>query len=168
MPLIQKDSVLSQNLYRHFDESGNLLYVGISLNAINRLAQHRDHAHWFNNIKRVEIETYGTRQEAIEAEKHAIINENPLHNLYRPKAKEQAVKQVDADASRFDLLKRIVHFNPMYSMSGAASALEVGAGKVKEWILSGQLGCIEQGGRRKITGWQLIDFIENLERGDIK
>jgi hypothetical protein len=45
-----------EHLYRHFDKDGTLLYVGISLSAINRLGQHKDNAHWFSSIKRVEIE----------------------------------------------------------------------------------------------------------------
>ncbi len=76
-----------QNLYRYFDAEGVLLYVGVSLNAINRLGQHKNNAHWFGDIARVDIEQFETRKNALDAEKKAIIKENPLHNLYRPKVK---------------------------------------------------------------------------------
>jgi hypothetical protein len=68
-------------LYRHFDDEGRLLYVGISLSAITRLAQHRSASHWSRAIVRVEIEHFDTRREALMAEAKAIIEERPLHNI---------------------------------------------------------------------------------------
>jgi excinuclease UvrABC nuclease subunit len=68
-------------LYRHFGDDGTLLYVGISLSAIQRLAQHRDHAHWFEQIKRVEMQQFPTREEALAAEREAIAREQPLFNI---------------------------------------------------------------------------------------
>ena len=69
------------SLYRHFDRDGRLLYIGISLNAIARLAEHRDTSHWFSQIARVEIEPYPTRKAALAAELEAIRTENPLYNI---------------------------------------------------------------------------------------
>jgi hypothetical protein len=43
-------------LYRHFDKDGNLLYVGVSLNAIERTISHRDKSPWYQDIARIEIE----------------------------------------------------------------------------------------------------------------
>jgi predicted GIY-YIG superfamily endonuclease len=62
------------HLYRHFGKDGSLLYVGVSLSAVQRLAQHRSNAHWFEQIKRVEMETFETRQAVLDAEHAAIIN----------------------------------------------------------------------------------------------
>lgn len=67
-------------LYRHFDRDGTLLYVGVSMAALHRLAQHRDRSGWFESISNVTIEYFGTRQEAIEAECSAIKNETPKFN----------------------------------------------------------------------------------------
>jgi hypothetical protein len=67
-------------LYRHFDGEGRLLYVGISLSAIIRLATHRA-SPWFDEIASVEIERYQTRKDALTAELAAIHNEKPLHNV---------------------------------------------------------------------------------------
>ena len=69
-------------LYRHFDKDGVLLYVGISLSAVARLSQHKDSA-WFKEIKKVEIEHYPTRGEALGMEALAIRNENPKYNKVR-------------------------------------------------------------------------------------
>jgi len=68
-------------LYRHFDKDGVLLYVGVSLSVVQRLAQHRDHAHWFERITRVEMQASASRDEALAAERAAIQLERPLFNI---------------------------------------------------------------------------------------
>lgn len=68
-------------LYRHFDRSGTLLYVGISLSAAVRLSQHSATASWFRDIARMEIEWFPDRTAALRAERHAIKTEGPIHNV---------------------------------------------------------------------------------------
>lgn len=68
-------------LYRHFDAAGQLLYVGISLSAVHRLAQHRQTAHWFDRIARIEIEWHESRAAALAAEIIAIRRESPQCNV---------------------------------------------------------------------------------------
>lgn len=70
------------HLYRHFDSSGRLLYVGISLSPIERLRKHSETSHWTRSIAKVEIEDYPTRAEALAAEKTVIQAELPLHNIH--------------------------------------------------------------------------------------
>lgn len=72
-------------LYRHFDASGALLYVGISLSAVQRLEQHKQSAVWFANIGRVDVEWFPSRGAALRAEAEAIRSENPAHNKARPR-----------------------------------------------------------------------------------
>src|SRR6266478_2865693 len=67
-------------LYRHFDKNGNLLYVGVSLNAIERTISHRDKSHWHQDIARIEIEWLHSRSAAYYAEKKAIQSEHPRYN----------------------------------------------------------------------------------------
>lgn len=69
------------HLYRHFDRAGKLLYVGVSISALNRLSAHKQHAHWFWSIARVEVASYPTREASLEAEKNAIQKEHPLFNI---------------------------------------------------------------------------------------
>lgn len=69
------------NLYRHFDQHGRLLYVGISLRVMYRLQQHLGASSWAGQIARVEIASYPSRDIALAAEKRAIENERPLHNI---------------------------------------------------------------------------------------
>jgi hypothetical protein len=72
------------SLYRHFDASGRLLYVGVSTNSIRRLKQHQ-RSHWFLDIARVEIEHFTNRKKAETEEARAIATEKPLHNVVLPK-----------------------------------------------------------------------------------
>lgn len=67
-------------LYRHFDEAGRLLYVGISLSAFQRTRQHGQAAPWFEDVERIEIEWFSARHEAEGAEWRAIKNEKPIYN----------------------------------------------------------------------------------------
>lgn len=71
------------SLYRHFDADGNLLYVGISLSAIERLRAHREQSHWFEKIAFITVNRYQTRHKAEIAEDMAISLEKPLHNIRR-------------------------------------------------------------------------------------
>lgn len=69
------------HLYRHFDKNGTLLYIGISISAIYRFGVHTELcSDWIEKTTRIEIERFLIRQDALEAEKKAIINERPLYN----------------------------------------------------------------------------------------
>jgi hypothetical protein len=81
LPSTHSHSRPTFSLYRHFDNAGRLLYVGISLNAFHRLAQHKQHSHWFSRVAHVEIERFPTRMAALLAERAAIRDEKPLHNI---------------------------------------------------------------------------------------
>lgn len=68
-------------LYRHFDADDGLLYVGISLNYLNRLGDHRKGSPWFRLIARTTVEWFQSREEALEAERAAIMVEAPQCNV---------------------------------------------------------------------------------------
>ncbi len=67
-------------LYRHFDAYGQLLYIGVSLNPVQRMMQHSCGSDWFYDISRMTIEWIDSRYDALKAEHAAIIEEKPLHN----------------------------------------------------------------------------------------
>jgi hypothetical protein len=75
---------MSCQLYRHFNNKDELLYVGISLSAIARLSQHHD-AEWFYQIARVEVQAFDDREAALRAEAFAINDEKPIFNKFRPR-----------------------------------------------------------------------------------
>ena len=67
-------------LYRFFDDAGQLLYVGIARNPIQRLFQHNDDKPWAGDITTITLERFPTRIAAREAEIAAIMNEGAIHN----------------------------------------------------------------------------------------
>lgn len=75
-------------LYRFFDASGDLLYIGITLNPAGRWKRHREDKPWWEEIADITLETYPDRPSVLEAERTAIIAEHPrynkTHNTDRP------------------------------------------------------------------------------------
>lgn len=69
-------------LYRHYSKDDVLLYVGISLSAIDRLSSHTLNSCWARQIARVQIEWFPSRAKAEIAERAAISDESPLHNIH--------------------------------------------------------------------------------------
>lgn len=68
-------------LYRHFGSDGSLLYVGISLSWPARTKAHAGGSRWFDQVARVELERFPTREAALEAEREAIKGEKPQFNI---------------------------------------------------------------------------------------
>ena len=62
-------------LYRHYDPAGDLLYVGTTLSPLRRHEKHFAGAEWRHLIVRILIEPFASREEALEAEEHAIRDE---------------------------------------------------------------------------------------------
>ena len=164
IPEAAKSEVIQ--LYRHFDKAGKLLYVGISLNAVYRLAQHRDCAHWFEEIARIDIELFPNRREALFAERKAIANENPRHNLARPAFPSEAT--LLRFRSLQETKKALTHsvvMRPTYKIDELTGILNIGGTAVRRLIESGEIGTIKLNNgktiRRIVTGWQLIEYLEH-------
>lgn len=167
-------------LYRHFDGEGNLLYVGISIDPIKRLKDHSVAAHWFSKIKSVTIEEFESRNLVIDAEKNAIKNENPIYNIMRYKEKHLSKKQ-EKEQDKFqvvqqskDRLTRQIIFGVTYSLKDVSLIFGVTTLKVNQWIDDKKLNAIFMGERKFgvaepkkqyiVTGWQLMDFIDYMEK----
>lgn len=73
-------------LYRHYGDNDALLYVGISLNVGLRLKTHETGSVWFNEVKKITIEHYASREDVMRAETEAIINEKPKYNIKKRNA----------------------------------------------------------------------------------
>lgn len=71
----------THKLYRHFDATGRLLYIGITNSPLTRLSQHLRTSHWSDDIARMDIECYSSQALAKEAEKAAIELEAPPFNI---------------------------------------------------------------------------------------
>lgn len=71
---------LTTTLYRHYDKENLLLYVGISSAPLTRQQNHAETSPWWEQITLITLEHFASRQEALRAEKLAIIKEKPLFN----------------------------------------------------------------------------------------
>lgn len=72
-------------LYRYYGIYGRdadyLLYVGITNHITRRAGQHEEDKAWFSAVRRSTIQSYPSREAALEAERLAIKVEHPVHNI---------------------------------------------------------------------------------------
>lgn len=68
-------------LYRHFSSDGQLLYVGVSKNGFDRLADHVRSSDWRREIASITLQWFDDLDEALDAECAAINTERPLWNV---------------------------------------------------------------------------------------
>jgi predicted GIY-YIG superfamily endonuclease len=173
-------------LYRHFNKENELLYVGISLNALNRLGQHKEHAHWFSDITDVRIEHFETRELALKAERDAVVKENPKHNI-KLRIPEKQIKEMEKSAARQSAIEHSkkqavrnhVVFKICYSIDEVADMLMMRKQEIQKHIDENRLTIFHVEGKPswqypdkaiikpRISGWALIDFIEYLQQKEI-
>ncbi|MFF2383716.1 GIY-YIG nuclease family protein [Streptomyces sp. NPDC058108] len=91
-------------LYRLYDATDVLLYVGVSRYPNERLKEHSSDKTWWHHVARHEIAWLDSRREALAAEDTAIEKERPLYNGYHHLGKgwpQKALKYDDsADRAR--------------------------------------------------------------------
>lgn len=68
-------------LYRFFDQTGALLYVGITNNPGRRWSQHQGDKPWWHDVARIEMEPHPDRPTVLAAERAAIAAERPRYNV---------------------------------------------------------------------------------------
>jgi predicted GIY-YIG superfamily endonuclease len=68
-------------VYRLFDASGRLLYVGYTNDPIARLKSHSCMSPWWPAVANVQLTHFRTYREGIVAERSAIETEDPIHNV---------------------------------------------------------------------------------------
>lgn len=73
-------------LYRLFDGTGSLLYVGITNDPETRWSYHARQKEWWPQVHERTVDWKATRTEAEAAEAEAIGRENPRWNAIRPDA----------------------------------------------------------------------------------
>lgn len=67
-------------LYRFFDRTDALLYVGITMDLAGRMSQHRKDKPWWVDVHHISIEHFDNRASVLAAERAAIASEKPLYN----------------------------------------------------------------------------------------
>lgn len=72
---------MSETVYRFYDEEKKLLYVGVTSNPGRRMENHAAEKPWWEEVRVVLVEHFPTRDAALQAEREAIWQEKPLHNV---------------------------------------------------------------------------------------
>ncbi|MFD7867346.1 GIY-YIG nuclease family protein [Streptomyces sp. NPDC059783] len=70
------------SVYRVYDASGALLYVGMGRNPMNRWASHSAQHAWWHRARSYRVEWFATRKEALAEELRAIREEAPECNIH--------------------------------------------------------------------------------------
>lgn len=92
-------------LYRFYDASDVLLYVGITVDPGARFKKHGSDKLWWSEVDRIGIDHFVTRLEALEAERKAIKSEQPLHNVVH----NEFVNADGRSDTRRDLALELLH-----------------------------------------------------------
>jgi len=157
-------------LYRHFDAEGQLLYVGISLQSMKRLAEHKNNSDWFDEITRVDIEHFSDRNAAMDAERKAVQEEKPKYNK-RLRKHIPEPQNHKLEAAKEDIVFRLVSVYPLHSLHSVGDILGIRIGLVRELIDAGMLSVVELPPHREgckpkqaVTGWSILTYIEMLEQ----
>lgn len=69
------------SLYRFYNSTGELLYIGITNRVPRRLDEHGDEKPWYHQVADVKVEHHRDRHAALAAEKTAIKTERPKYNV---------------------------------------------------------------------------------------
>jgi predicted GIY-YIG superfamily endonuclease len=68
-------------VYRAFDVSNTLLYVGVTCDITHRIYNHRTKSAWFGSADYVEFDVYPTKRKALDVEQDTIKTMSPLFNV---------------------------------------------------------------------------------------
>jgi predicted GIY-YIG superfamily endonuclease len=67
-------------VYRCYDATGRLMYIGYSGDVVRRLWEHRWNTWWSPQLAKIRVTLHRTREAALAAEKAAIVAERPAFN----------------------------------------------------------------------------------------
>lgn len=70
-----------QTLYRFYDDTDRLLYVGVTMNPPRRFRTHEGTKVWWAEVSHIALESYLERSDVLAAEASAIRAEQPLYNV---------------------------------------------------------------------------------------
>lgn len=88
-------------LYRFYSATGQLLYVGITMNPPNRFKSHRDSKEWWGLVSGITVENYRSRKELMQAERRAIKVERPKYNIVHNKQQKTPAQKKASTCSWF-------------------------------------------------------------------
>lgn len=77
VPLYERGTAL----YRCYNATGELIYVGIAVNPDRRWNHHASRSPWWGEVTRRAVEWHDNRAKALTAEAAAIVDEHPKYNI---------------------------------------------------------------------------------------
>lgn len=156
-------------LYRHYDVENRLLYVGISCCPIKRTYEHSLTSHWYDGVSKITIERFNSRFEAIAAEKLAIEEELPLHNVRANSGclQERQTRQHLSILDKITLDKNVKSLDAFYDVDGVAKLLKLKERDIKFLTDNNILSCFRIKTHRiservVISGWHILDYLNSL------
>jgi hypothetical protein len=100
-------------LYRFFDRSWRLLYVGQTQDIVRRCAEHQETKTWWAEVVTCSTLEFDTRYEAMEAEQHLIRTEAPLYNvLHNPALTDLPADLLKLERDEIDEAARLRALDP--------------------------------------------------------
>jgi len=84
-------AIPTQDLYRFYGANGDLLYVGISRNALARMVQHKATQPWWPEVANMTVEHHEASRAAMLAmERRTILVERPRYNVHHGTARRRS------------------------------------------------------------------------------
>lgn len=114
-------------IYRHYDESGALLYVGMTCDPIRRSQAHMGVSSWRDQVRRIEIKQEPSRGAAIAAEAAAILAERPRYNIPRDPTRNKKPEPSQDNGSPSEVVKKLL------GVRALARHLNLTPGAVSQW-----------------------------------
>lgn len=161
-------------LYKHYGAGGELLYVGISLNIVMRLSQHKNCSDWYKDIARVDVDWFESREAALAAEVQAITKLKPLYNIKHQPRRLECIP--DKCSTRDQIVYHVAALKPVYTTREAAELLrmdekwlkylierkKIGGILISSCKINGAHGTYERK-KYNVSGWHILDYLESIK-----
>ena len=112
-------------LYRLYAADGTLLYIGVTGKLSVRFYYHSREKRWWPQVHGKRITWYDSRAEAEEAERCAILGENPVHNIFHTPAQGEVIRAAQRRAGGYG------HRGEGWSYRGAVSMYARKCGRMR-------------------------------------
>lgn len=159
-------------LYRHFNEAGELLYIGISSRFMRRTREHEKYSAWFKEITLITVERFVDRRALLQGERIAIEIEKPKYNVvHNIRSGDKFGKSSPLQASINELTARLVSIPLTATPERVADIVGLSRSFVRKAIEDGKLGYFEIPNRahtkmvKIVSGWHMLDWLDDLGAG---
>lgn len=159
-------------LYRFFDMSDQLLYVGITNHISHRMSQHENDKHWWDEVSKATFQHYPDRVSLDSAERRAIALEKPLYNIQHAKpgrSLEDRIKELEKKLSEVQTksssVKSVEQMPMMLTTRSLAACLGIGESRIASLRKGGIGPKCKQVGKRWI--YERQDVLNYLDQNGL-